>query len=265
MLEEIKNTLKKEPISIIESTHQYYYNKTEKFTSVSKILSFLEKPFDEIEQSYKCSINPKHKLFGVSPVKIIQIWQDYNQLRKDIGHIAHTYNEGVLLKDKTLIGRAKNSKFYDTLYSNGFDDFNLKVLQANKIDLVGCEVMMCYPKFKLAGTTDYLGLWQNYLIVSDWKTNEDFKDYSDYYLVEPFQFLDKSDLTKYTIQTYIYKFMLEENYGLNIKDVRIVWFGKEKQFTYKHTSGLNWYSFAPKFKHDKALIQDIIQFGLEKC
>ena len=64
-------------------------------------------------------------------------------------------------------------------------------------------MLFCNPKYKIAGTADYLGLFKESLIIKDWKTNKDFKDNSDYTLVEPFAFLDKSDLTKYTLQAYL--------------------------------------------------------------
>jgi hypothetical protein len=115
------------------------------------------------------------------------------------------------------------------------------------------EVMVYDSSVKLSGTFDalfvfYLPQFDKFCImIVDWKTNASFK-YDNKYrkMLSPFEKYDDSHLSKYTIQTSIYRVIIEKNTKIPAdwfyKDNLIVHFS-EKNMNYKEI-------FVPYIKDD---------------
>lgn len=250
------------PIRLEPKEHIYYYAQEDIFTSVSKILASLQKTFDEKLMAERCSKNPEHEHYRKTPQEIIKIWRDKSINACNFGTELHNYAESKILDTPIPYHKNKITESFDSFYDEILSQINHVVL----------EQSVCFPKYKIAGTFDYLGLFKNTdLFIFDWKTNANFIVESDYCLLPPFDFLDKSKLTLYSIQTFIYKFILEQYYKLSVRDTRIVWFfDPEKtiispvQKKYIKKEGYGWAIFQPNFTYNPKLIEDIILFGTRK-
>jgi hypothetical protein len=235
--------LNKFPIEFKEDTHQYFVN-GEEYTSVSKILETLTPKFDDITMSEKCSINKKHEHFGKTPDEILEIWKEKNKVACENGSKFHD-NVQMFLEDKK--DEIEYEYFFDSLFSQ-FMIFHNDIIVKNKLDIVGLELKVASPTFKVCGTFDALFKYNGNLFIFDWKTNSKFDTSSKYKLNRPYSKYDKSKLTYYTFQVFIYKWILENEYQINISDCRIVWFNENGYEIYK-----------PKFEYEEQFIKRLLK------
>jgi hypothetical protein len=247
-------------ISIIfkEDTHQYFIENQE-YHSVSKVLGTIEKPFDEKGMSLKCSVNPEHEHFGKTSKQIIDIWADSNKLACDNGHTFHLYAENWIRLsyeedsvNESFLGNEicqiidKNRHLEP--YFAAFNLFFAKNICQNNYQLVGLEVQIASKKYKICGTFDALFMYLGMLIIFDWKTNKKFDSKNSYKLNAPYQDYDSSKHTYYTFQVHIYKWILENEYGIPIKDSRIIWFHNGEYQIFK-----------PAFAYNAEFIESILE------
>lgn len=251
--EEIRNLLKKYKIHFDEATHKYAY---EGLTgpSVTGLLSHLHKRFDEKAMALRCSQNPNHSLYSLTPEEILLIWKQKNEVSKVRGSSTHDYAEACLWNDKERIKKALENKYLNYKLVAGFNFFKQTYLVPYDFEVVETECKIVFPEHCIFGTFDALLYFPKYgYFIFDWKTNEKWEDYSNYNLLPPFDFLDKSKWTEYTIQVYIYKYILQREYGIDIKGCRVVWLNEEQVISKK-----------PKFEYDEKMIEKIIKVCKER-
>lgn len=246
-MNELENKLKKHSIYFEEEKHEYKLNDN-KLVSVTTLLDYLKPKFDMQAQAQRCSENQNYYLFGKTKEEILSVWTNQNTSACERGHTFHLFAEKVV----------KNENFDDVLIDDrlkqSFLKFwgNVKELGINQIIT---EQKLAMPKFGLGGTFDLLVNFEKYgLFVFDWKTNQEFTTYSDFNLLPPFHNFDKSKLSLYTFQIYIYKYILEQEYNIEVKGERIIWLNELQGVV----------SYKPKFKYDKNLIEDVIKTCLER-
>ena len=241
-----------------EDTHQYFIENVE-YHSVSKVLGTIEKPFNEKEMSLKCSVNPQHEHFGKKPDEILQIWNDSNKVACDDGHKFHNFgenwirlqycqdkNEGILLGNE--ITSVMNNNLHLDSYFMAFNRFFTDNIFKNGFELVGLELQIASKKYKICGTFDALFMYLGLLFIFDWKTNKKFDSKSSYKLNAPYNDYDSSKHTYYTFQVHIYKWILENEYGIPVKDSRIVWFHNGEYQIFK-----------PAFAYNAEFIESILE------
>jgi hypothetical protein len=218
--------------------------------SVTTLLNLLDKPFDTDGLALKCSQNPEHKLFGWTVEGIIKEWQRVSDEACDRGSALHEYIEAYLLNDfdRLFIANA-NPNLNQTLVKK-FHQFYNEKLVANDFEIVDLECKIVSPSLGICGTFDSLFYFpkQNGLYVFDWKTNGKFDEHSDFSFIHPYQHLDKSKWTTYTLQLHIYKYILQVDYGLDIKGQRIIWLNEEKGV----------WSYKPKFDYNPKFIESMV-------
>lgn len=248
-------------LSFDKPSHTYRLEGNE-ISSTSKVLGSLQKDFDPIIMSIKCSQNPNHEHFGKTPEEIQAIWANTTDNACDVGHNFHLVAENYLLQvDKDYI--ESDSNFFE---KNPFDEYHYilfdKFYRENFLKYkdkqlfrvmrtVGLEVRIAHPLYEVGGTFDALLEYipNEWLLVFDWKTNKKFSVANTYKLVEPYQHFDKSKLTIYTFQTYIYRFILQDVYGIEVKDCRIVWFDLANNTYQIHK---------PKFAYNHEFIRSVL-------
>ena len=225
----------------------------DRFISASRILGSLEKEFDAKEMAQRCSLKQGHEMFGIPPEQIIQIWSDRGEASATKGDQTHDYIRFVLGDDRTALQRFLKTNQIPHRMQMCFLDFKNKNLNG-ACDLIDTEFKLFSEKHRVSLVVDAMFNFIEYgLYVFDWKTNEAISRYSRYKLLPPFDFLDNSKWNIYTLQLQIYQFILQEEYGLEIKGTRNVWLTEDGSESIK-----------PKFPYDKEMIKDIIDFGVEK-
>jgi len=97
---------------------------------------------------------------------------------------------------------------------------------------VRCELVLYDKEYGVAGQVDLLAYdtITKELILIDYKTDKKFEIKSKFgtTLQTPFDYLPDCELTNYSLQTYMYKHILEKNTGVKINKIMIVWFNAEQ-------------------------------------
>lgn len=247
----IAEKLKKHKIIFDEPTHTYTVAGKE-CISVTTLLDRLSEPFKEDYWAERCALNPKHELYGKSPEEIKVIWKVNNNKAKERGKYFHLFAEAVIKKeDYTRFDVPEELRKGFLSYWNTIN----RTFNPGEFEIIGLEQQMAMPSLGISGTTD--GLFQmgkHGLFIYDWKTNEKFTEDEPYYFLKPFHKFDKSKLSLYTFQTYIYKYILEEEYNIDISGARIVWLNEKKGVV----------PYKPKFKYDRNMIETLIDVCKER-
>lgn len=253
IIEKIMKTNFKIGLSFDEKTHTYSLER-EPIKSTSKVLESLKKPFDPKPMAIKCSQNPNHEHFGKTPEQIIELWQSKTDNACDVGHEFHLVAENYLKNNGNyfLDNPFKESdlvlfeKFYRDVFVK-HDEGTLRQI----VQTIGLEIRIAHPLYRVGGTFDALlqYIQHGWLLIFDWKTNAKFTTTDNYSLIEPYQDFDSSKLTIYTFQTYIYRFILQDVYGIDVKDCRIVWFDLTNNTYQVHK---------PKFAYNEQFIRSVL-------
>ena len=74
--------------------------------------------------------------------------------------------------------------------------------------------LFCYNKEK------------DYFYIADYKTNKKFDFESTYnnYFLDPISSLEECSFTTYSLQTSIYRYIIEKNLGVELGDSIVIWF-----------------------------------------
>lgn len=174
-------------ITFDEATHTYYNKKIKKkVPSVTTVLGKLSKPFDTKYMTAK-----KEKETGV-PAEIIEwSWNCKRDVAANYGSRFHKYMED-------MYNFGKGYGFFPSA-NKYFEDYKNDIVIKNEFR-VGNHV--------IAGTFDNLSMRDGKYILKDWKTNYELSTESDYNLLPPFEYLDKSKLTEYSLQLSLYRVLL---------------------------------------------------------
>ena len=196
-------------ISLIEETHEYVL-KTKpdlKFKSVTTLLDQLFEPFDEVKIATKlCKTSPKY--MGMKPDQLIAVWHK----ARDHGSLVHKEIE--LYLDKKIQPSEPKAK----CGLNWLDRY----CQGSDIEIF-TEAIVYSTELKIAGTVDILIYYKSYDVyeIIDWKTTKAIK-------TESFKRkMGKHPITSdmmdcnfnhYALQLSMYRYLLENYYGLNVRE-----------------------------------------------
>lgn len=221
--------------------------------SVYKIFSALEKPKDWNKIAESCSNNPNHEHFGKPAAEITKIWQAKGAKGANRGNvlddaITYTCQTGSMLALNT-----EDTALLDK-YAN-FYQFYQKYLSNKDFSYVGSEIWLNSEKLNVICRLDALFqyLVNDGLLIFDWKNNEKF-NYSDRWnrFEGPMSGYDVCEANKFTLQTYIYRYILEE-YGFSNVSTRVLQLTSEFAKIHK-----------PAFDYDAKLIEEIAKYSHEK-
>jgi hypothetical protein len=199
------------------ATHTYWLG-NRKLESVTTVIKELVPPFDRERISAKTA-----KKRGVSQEELLAEWDRKGQAGRDRGTKVHAYIEDVLngKKDELL------AAFNDTLPEFvAFDAAWRSMQQKLQAGVRAKETRVWHEELGLAGTVDLL---LNVVlpnkncdtIVVDWKTG-DFQTTNRYErLLAPFEDLDNCELHVYSLQTSLYRVLLERR-GISTHEAYLV-------------------------------------------
>lgn len=258
---------------INETNKSFKSINNKKLLSVSKIIETISNKFDKEEQSKKCfekyynDINSKY--YHMTQEEILKLWNDKSELGKSNGSLLDKFIdfyfktiydnnaksihlleiENFLNKDEYFLNKNLFNKCLN------FIKFYEAYILKNNINLIGHELWMIDNINKIRGRLDALFSYKNELLIIDWKQTENITTTNKWdHLFGPLSLYDDCDLNKYTIQIYLYKFILKNIYKFNNQiETRIIQLLDNKYSIYK-----------PIIEYSDNLIIDIINYTKQK-
>jgi len=214
-------------VTYYDEPHKYYLNGNE-LISVTTIIHRYQEEFDVEFWSYSKGIE-----FNLSPEIIKRAWNFINKKGTIKGSAIHNYSEN-LFQNKIF-------EYPKQLILNefGFDpilpEFNITKKHVDKFysDVHGKLIpirteMIIYDRESfIGGMVDMLFYnvkWKCFQIF-DWKTNKKFTtENKSKYLLNDLFVLEDTDLTIYSLQLSLYKYIIEKNTGIKLGKSYVVWF-----------------------------------------
>lgn len=216
-------------ISINPNTHVYsIQNDKNKYTSVTRFIHTLFPVFNAnliINKMMRSIHWPNSKYYGKTKNQIKNIWEKNRKDSVDKGIMLHhdieAFYNNVEVKNNTIEFKSLFFKFHN-------DHKHLIPYRT--------EMMIYDPVLRLAGTVDMIFKDKNgdYFIF-DWKRSKKIQKeniYKDYCIHPLISQIPNTNYWRYVLQLYIYKYILENNYNMKIKDMYIVSFHPDNVDTY---------------------------------
>lgn len=214
-------------VTYYDEPHEYYVN-GEKYTSVTTLIHKFQNEFDE--EYWSSYISEKT---GLSKSNVKLGWKHINEVGTIKGSTAHDYAENLFLNKVFPYPKQKviDHFGYDAIWDqylktkNHIDNFYNAT--KNKLIPIKTELVVYYPKYKLAGMVDLL-VWnvkEQEFQIWDYKTNKDFTYESEYgeHLNNCLSILQDCDLEIYSLQLSTYKHIIEQMTNVKIGKCYLVW------------------------------------------
>jgi ATP-dependent exoDNAse (exonuclease V) beta subunit len=204
MLEELK-----EKISYFENCEKFTFNKNiRKYTfddkpliSVSNIIKGLHEEFDSDYWSKK-----KADELGISQEEILAEWDRKAKRSTEVGSFVHKWIENYYNKVWTELPN-------DDEIITRINNFNkVWLTHLSKLIPICFELRVFSEKYGVVGIIDSIFTYNDNIIIIDTKTNGSIKKENRYQkMFAPFQDYDDCNFVHYSIQTSLYKLILEEH------------------------------------------------------
>ena len=238
--------------------------------SVSKIVEAMHAPFDKecvANKTFSKYFNdPNSKYYHMSVQEIIDSWNVKAELGRNNGKILDTYI-GMILENhesKDILEKYKSSlsESVATNKCNIFDKFYKENVE-NKLEYITREQILHDETNGVVGRFDALFLKndaklpgvQNLLLI-DWKNTEKIETSNLYNKLKgPLYKYDDCELNRYTIQLYIYVYILRKVYHLT--DIRII-------PLLVQIGSVEYAIYAPQIPYSDELVSDIISFAINE-
>jgi ATP-dependent exoDNAse (exonuclease V) beta subunit len=230
--------------------------------SVSKIVETLHKPFDQQTSAQKVFEkyfdDETSKYYHMSVDEIISSWEEKGRFGRENGKCLDKYigmlidkheSDDILEKYISSLNpvAANKCREYSVFYQNNIKD---------KLEFVGRELMLHFPELKVNGRLDALFLKDDKLILIDWKNNDKLSIENPYEKCRgPLYLYDASDLNLYTVQVYIYAYILRKVYKLdNINIIPLIIRIGEHDYNI----------YSPIIPYSDKLVEDTISFAAQE-
>ena len=208
-------------IKFSKKSHSYTL-RGKRLKSVTTFVGSLKKPFDRDYWS-KYKANQR----GVSQQTILDEWNAKSKASLQKGNRVHNYIENAL-KGKIELETPKD-ELPEILCFNRF-----WTKARNTFNVVETELTVGDYELGLGGTVDAL-LYNKHTkehLIWDWKTGGKFKITNDYgnKLLPPFSDLDDCEHITYSMQTSLYRLVIERNTDIKINDCFILYLSESDNF-----------------------------------
>ena len=200
-------------VKYFDDKHKYYIGNKELISTTTLIGEF-KKPFNA---DYWSSIKAKQR--GVSKQQILLEWEDIKDVACAKGSDLHAYSDNfmhnrVFPTDVPDILIKQFKDFYNSFTKKNIVIRTEYVLGDLELGIGGMIDLFCYNKEK------------DYFYIADYKTNKKFDFESTYnnYFLDPISSLEECSFTTYSLQTSIYRYIIEKNLGVELGDSIVIWF-----------------------------------------
>lgn len=205
-------------ITFKEKGHLYESIPAVSWTSVTKVVEKFCPEFDDRKQAVLSSQNERSKWYGITPKKIINIWQVEKERSITVGSWFHHKMELKAIKLGKKIHRGKELKVYAPTFIGDAKIARDQVLT----DGIYPEHLIYNEKIGVCGQSDLVFVADGYVDISDYKTNKDMDFHSYGYgwgdpkmMLGPVNNLEDCNFYHYALQLSIYmKLILAKNKGL---------------------------------------------------
>lgn len=205
----------KEKEKIVRDKFHVYHVGNKNLISVTTLISRWFDKFDadniifNMMKSQNWETSP---YFGMDANQIKKKWDQ----ERDLGSQMHEKIESILMKKEKELFPPEKEKEKEIAFFRNF-------LRDNSLKEYLCEYMIFSKDLKVAGTIDALLIDKegNYWLC-DWKRSKDIKKEGKRYGYGPFCDVIDCNYNKYMIQLNMYRHILETNYEIKVKEMRLV-------------------------------------------
>ena len=200
-----------------DEKYHKYFSSLEKYVFPKSVTGFwkkYKKPFPPGQAAISAA-----KL-GVDPIELAAQWQQKGSNSANRGNYFHDYAECHFTKEErkyNIINRHQKKEFHKFIKDS-----------KGRYEFIAAEYDVGSKQLGVAGKLDGL-FWDNKLfgpIIRDWKTNEKIKMSSFYKLIWSLKFLDDCEFILYSLQTSLYKYIIELETNIKIVNMELGHFGK---------------------------------------
>jgi len=189
-----------------------------KWLSVTGLVSLFKEPFKQRETAEKSSKKKKSKWYGMTPEKIINIWEMETKRATELGSWYHDQREAELISCDTIRRDGMDLPVFRPLEQDGI---KLSPDQA-LVPGIYPEHMVYLKSANLCGQADRVEIVGNKVNIYDYKTNKEIKTngYTNWegvtkMLLPPLNHLEDCNLMHYALQLSIYMYIvLKHNHSL---------------------------------------------------
>lgn len=180
--------------------------------SVTTLVSALKQGFDAPKIAAKVCKNKKSKWYGLTPEKIIEIWNAESKRATDLGTFYHNQREADILECDSITR-------YDVkleVIAPKVDDRGVKTASEQKLtDGIYPEHLVYMKSAGVCGQSDLVEIADNIVYITDYKTNKEIKTSSfvnweglSQKMDQPISHLDDCNYFHYALQLSIYMYMI---------------------------------------------------------
>jgi hypothetical protein len=194
------------------SSHSYKIN-NQSLTSVTTVIGRLAQPFDKETISRRVALRD-----GITEKEVLKLWEHKGKLGREKGDFLHKYVEDVISGIRDPIKDAINERIPEM---TAFDRAWLEMQTKLQAKLLYKELIVGDEELGVAGRVDAVievtvdG--QRTICIFDWKTGKfDITGYDK--LLSPFHTFDDCKFNMYSLQTSLYRLIIERNSGKQMCD-----------------------------------------------
>ena len=180
--------------------------------SVTTLVSALKQGFDAPKIAAKVCKNKKSKWYGLTPEKIIEIWNAESKRATDLGTFYHNQREADILECDSITR-------YDIkleVIAPKVDEKGIKTASEQKLtDGIYPEHLVYMKSVGVCGQSDLVEIADNIVYITDYKTNKEIKTSSfvnweglSQKMDQPISHLDDCNYFHYALQLSIYMYMI---------------------------------------------------------
>jgi hypothetical protein len=200
-------------IKYYDDKHKYFIGNKE-LVSTTTFIGKFKKPFDT---DLMAGLTAKKR--GVSKQSVLLEWQDIKDTACARGSDLHAYS------DNWMHNRVFPTDVSDALISQ-FKSFYKKFIENNLV--IRTEFVLGDEELGIAGMIDLFcyNKKTGKFYIADYKTNKrfDFKSQYNKKYLAPISYLEECEFNTYSLQTSIYRYIIEKNLGIELGDSIVVWF-----------------------------------------
>ena len=235
-IEQAKEELKKfNDISIEPIAHKYSDSLGTKYTSVTTFVHKFTIPFEKHKMALKCALRDARPIN-----EVLDEWEQKGAYARCLGTEVHAVMEHLWKQDENKPDYDAMSKFpgmiEDFEYRKGIC-VDLYEKMKNVYEPIANEVIVNDPALGLSGTIDFVAYNKktDTVDILDWKTSKQFSISSGSTMMkDPFGSFPNTNVSEYSLQLSLYKYIVEKHTGLKINELRLFQIpGKGKMKTIK--------------------------------